>query len=61
MKDSLEESFVSEAEAEINEDTNVRRRRDTSDILKEVSLKVMTFDRYSKSHNIYSKTITPFN
>ena len=37
MKDSLEESFVSEAEAEINEDTNIRRRRDTADIMKEVS------------------------
>ena len=36
MKDSLEESFVSEAEAEINEDTNIRRRRDTADIFKEV-------------------------
>ncbi len=54
MKDSLEESFVSEAEAEINEDTNVRRRRDTSDILKEVSTGVVIFAKYSTSPNIYT-------
>ena len=57
MKDSLEESFVSEAEAEINEDTNIRRRRDTSDILKEVSRGVVIFSKYSTSPNIY----IPFN
>ena len=50
----MEESFVSEAEAEIDEDTNIRKRRDTADILKEVSGGVITFDKYFTSLN-------PFN